>query len=1117
MARQVMRPGTHGSEPAAGVLLLQNGGRREPGPNAGMGASRRSRVRTGAIAVAAAVGALGVPAAASAAISSPPQAPHLITVFPVRDFVSADGFLPDDRPTIEVFRDGQLIGRAAGIVPQDPDRTDNVFEGLVEVNHPGGGCWGDGDGSPKVTPDILPGDVVRITTAPDTGDETTTQNVTAGAVLNPSAGTIVVHGTAQDAGGNPLPIADIEARLVGSSKDRFDAGGKRDLRAPGQGTIAYDTPGSTHWTATFGNLTDTDVTRALAAQSTVSWLGRTPQEGTIYEYGEVGGPTAPCTAPLAQNAVLSSTPSSVNGAFAISNGTLRLSGVAQPGTTAVTATLTDSKGRAVDSTAVALTGTSWTATFPAFEVTGLADGTMTASMTYTLDTGATLAGTPLRIDKDTVGPAAAPKATPAAGLFNADQSVGLTTEPGADIFFTTDGSEPTAASTAYAGAINVTASRTIRAIAIDRAGNAGPVGAYDYTIDKVAPKTSDDVGTAPVRAGTPVILSRSDGTGSGVAETWYTLNGSDPSNDANPARRLYDPASGPVLADGQKITYYSIDQAGNEEVPHSSVAANVDTTAPTTTDDLPATGWARGPVAVTLTATDNTGGAGVEAIYYTTNGSDPRTSASRGRYDPLSKPTLANGQSLRYSAVDVFGNVEVPHATATARVDTTGPVTNDDVSPTAISATDVAVTLAAADTGGSGVASTWYTLNGSDPADAANASRRQYTGTPKPTLANGQAITYASVDNVGNWGAVKTSAAAHVDKAAPTTTDDVPTAWGATDVTVTLTAGDGTGGAGVQTTWYTTDGSDPTLASNGARKAYNAAARPVLTPGQTIRYSSVDNVGNVEPIRSAAAKIDRTAPVTTDNVPAAPQPTAQTVTLTASDAGSGVAATWYTLDGSDPTAASNTARRRYDAAGKPVLSNGQTITYASVDALGNAEVRHASAVVTVQVPAAPAAAPAVATGSAPAAGSAAPAPAPAPVKAAPAPDAAGASAVPAPAPAAPPAALAASSIKARSLSASSAKKHGVTMTVTLPAGTTAVSVELSKLSGAQAARTAAAARTLASRVFLTNGKAGPFRIRMNSARLRRQLKPGVYRLRVRIGTSAAKLGAPATVTFRIRR
>src|SRR6185436_2446789 len=71
--------------------------------------------------------------------------------------------------------------------------------------------------------------------------------------------------------------------------------------------------------------------------------------------------------------------------------------------------------------------------------------------------------------------------------------------------------------------------------------------------------------------------------------------------------------------------------------PHGgSIRAFVmDTTAPVTTDDVPAT-WQSAPVTVTLHATDDS--SGVAHTYYTT-GTDPAVpTTSSAVYDPASRP-----------------------------------------------------------------------------------------------------------------------------------------------------------------------------------------------------------------------------------------------------------------------------------------------------------------------------------------------------------------------------------------------------------------------------------------------------------------------------------------------
>src|SRR5207302_9849029 len=87
--------------------------------------------------------------------------------------------------------------------------------------------------------------------------------------------------------------------------------------------------------------------------------------------------------------------------------------------------------------------------------------------------------------------------------------------------------------------------------------------------------------------------------------------------------------------------------------------------------------------------------------------------------------------------------------------------------------------------------------------------------------------------------------------------DDVPATVQSNDITVTLTATDGSG-AGVDKTYYTTDDSDPTDPSNPSRHVYDPLSKPVLQDGQQIRYYSVDLSGNAETMTvSGIAKVDK--------------------------------------------------------------------------------------------------------------------------------------------------------------------------------------------------------------------------------------------------------------------
>jgi hypothetical protein len=96
-----------------------------------------------------------------------------------------------------------------------------------------------------------------------------------------------------------------------------------------------------------------------------------------------------------------------------------------------------------------------------------------------------------------------------------------------------------------------------------------------------------------------------------------------------------------------------------------------------------------------------------------------------------------------------------------------------------------------------------------------------------------------------------------IDRTAPVTTDNAPAGWSSTAVTVTLSPTDA-GGSGVPHTYFTTDGSDPT--ASGTRS--DGTSVVVSSEGTTtIKYYSVDGVGNAEATKTTAAQVDLTNPV----------------------------------------------------------------------------------------------------------------------------------------------------------------------------------------------------------------------------------------------------------------
>jgi hypothetical protein len=376
--------------------------------------------------------------------------------------------------------------------------------------------------------------------------------------------------------------------------------------------------------------------------------------------------------------------------------------------------------------------------------------------------------------------------------------------------------------------------------------------------------------------------------GSGVAGISYTLDGGAP-----------QPYLGAVTVSSQgdhTVTYTSVDNAGNPG-PTGTARIALDAVAPATTFALSpvspdgAGGWYRTAPTFTLTAVDAT--SGVAATRYRIDGGPAAVYAAGG-------VTLTDGlHTVSYWSEDVAGNVEAMKVTATIKVDTVAPTTTLATSPASPNGSNgwfrlpsVSFTLTGSDAT-SGVATRLYTIDGGPTLTAA--------GTVTISSPGDHVVTYWSVDNAGNAGAVQT-AQVKVDAVAPTTTlTTSPSAPDGTNdwfrrssVVFTLAATDAT--SGVSSTTYTVDG--------GAAQSYTGPVTIGTQGDHTITFWSTDAAGNVEVVRTARLKLDGVAPTTTlETAPTSPTGTngwftsSVSFTLNASDATSGVATRHYRLDG----------------------------------------------------------------------------------------------------------------------------------------------------------------------------------------------------------------------------
>jgi hypothetical protein len=209
-------------------------------------------------------------------------------------------------------------------------------------------------------------------------------------------------------------------------------------------------------------------------------------------------------------------------------------------------------------------------------------------------------------------PATAPAFSPAVGTYNSAQSVTLSdATTGAAIYYTTNGTTPTTSSTLYTGAIAVSASETIEAIAVAGGYTNSVVasGAYAITPTAAAPTFPVAIGTY-TSAQSVTIAEATSG-----ASVYYTTDTTTPTTSS----AKYTAAI--QLATSTTVKAIAV-ASGYNNSPVAAATYNITPPAATPTFSL-AAGTYTSTQSVTLT--DTTTGA---TIYYTTNGTIPTTSST---------------------------------------------------------------------------------------------------------------------------------------------------------------------------------------------------------------------------------------------------------------------------------------------------------------------------------------------------------------------------------------------------------------------------------------------------------------------------------------------------------
>jgi Chitobiase/beta-hexosaminidase C-terminal domain/Bacterial Ig-like domain len=656
-----------------------------------------------------------------------------IVVFPNRDFVTTEGYPAAAAPyTVNVLRNGVVIGGS----------TDNQVDssGALQVNHPAAAnapatCW------IGQTPNIRPGDLVRVTDRNGWANETTVRDLTIQApVLEGDA--VVVRGTARNTDGSAISLNQLDQRLI--VKNVKFTNRKNRLRAPGDGVLTFDAndPTQTHWTAIYRNLSSTDISLALSAAPSISWLNDAvlTTESTSAEMPDINngifkGPQAPCAAPAQTGPTVQAS---------VAAGSYRIPQTVQLTASDPRATINYTTDGTTPSSLPGQPGpvsvrVERTMTLQYLAVDAEANVSELGTQRYVIDTQAPVPNIDLT-GASVVG--ATPTNTTYVSSVLAKLSATDAGESGLKtLSYVLDNHPATIVDNGATIAIGGDGNHTLALTAIDQAGNTSTVPAT-FGIDTLAPTVDVALSGAgngsTYRTSVTVALTSNDAT----ASLQYAIDGGQPVQVATNSTTLTVTAEG-----AHTVSAFAIDPAGNASGRVSKTFA-IDSAAPGLTVSLNGTqaatsGLYRSAVDVAISSA----GAGA-SLRYTVDGGQPVQVAGNS-----TTVNVASGgaHTILASAVDAAGNTSTP-TTSTFTIDASAPTASIALSGPQASAAGtyqgyVLASLAGADdASGTGLDSIQYSLDGAPAVTVSNGAAVPVTGTGVHTL------SVTATDKAGNTG-----------------------------------------------------------------------------------------------------------------------------------------------------------------------------------------------------------------------------------------------------------------------------------------------------------------------------------------------------------------------------
>jgi hypothetical protein len=467
----------------------------------------------------------------------------------------------------------------------------------------------------------------------------------------------------------------------------------------------------------------------------------------------------------------------------------------------------------------------------------------------------------------------APKFSPAGGTYTTAQAVTISdATTGTTIYYTTNGSTPTTSSAKYAGAITVSASETVEAIAVETGHANSPVAAAAYSITSaIAAPTFSPAGGTYTTTQTVTISDATAGT-----TIYYTTNGTTPTTSSS----VY---TGPISVSATKTLEAMAVKtaAGSGTLTAGSATGVSNSTVATATYQIGSESQVSTPVfslasgtytsAQTVSISDATTGA---TIYYTTNGTTPTTSSS------VYTSPIAVGATETLKAIAVKTGQINSSIAAAAYTITSAAAHAPTFSPAPGTFTSaMAVTISDSTPG----AILYYTTNGTTPTTAST----QYGG--QLWLTKSESLNVIAVAK-GYANSPTVSGTFNIAPVLPTPTFSPGT--GIFTATQPVAIADATAGT---TIYYTTNGTTPTTSSTKYIGPISVAASETL-------LAIAVKTGNTNSLAGKATyTINSTLAIPKFSAPGGIYTSSQNVTITESTAGATI---YYTINGATPTTSS---------------------------------------------------------------------------------------------------------------------------------------------------------------------------------------------------------------------